>query len=260
MSFFLVKDSVVLENPAAVLFDKDGTLIDIHHYWTSMIQIRAKLIGKHWFFGNSKRSSVELALMNAMGVDLDTGRMKPEGPVGVKPREYIVHVAVEEVCRNGHIVNDESMELLFQEADRVTAEDLRPLLRLLPGADTLLKKLKHCRIPMAVVSTDITSRARKAFEILGLDQYFSEIIGGDKVKLTKPAPDLALHVIEKLGCAANDVVVIGDHPVDIKMGTAAGVGLNIGVLNGLSLASAFQGLPCTIVPDLTSIDILCTHA
>ena len=113
---------------------------------------------------------------------------------------------------------------------------------------------------MVVVTTDMTSRARKALEILGLDQYFSEIIGGDQVKLTKPAPDLALLAIEKLGCLAKDVIVIGDHPVDIKMGTSAGAGLNIGVLNGLSVESAFQGLPCSIVSDLTSIDILCTHA
>ena len=36
----------------AVIFDKDGTLIDIHHYWVSIIKIRASLIANKWFKKN----------------------------------------------------------------------------------------------------------------------------------------------------------------------------------------------------------------
>src|SRR3989344_2511413 len=69
----------------AVLFDKDGTLVDIHHYWTSIIRLRAEKLS-HKFESNAS------SLMEAMGIDTLTNRMKPEGPVGVKPRAFIVGV------------------------------------------------------------------------------------------------------------------------------------------------------------------------
>ena len=34
----------VLDGCSAVLFDKDGTLVDIHHYWVSMIRLRSALL------------------------------------------------------------------------------------------------------------------------------------------------------------------------------------------------------------------------
>jgi len=260
MSILTIEGMPVLDDIQAVFFDKDGTLVDIHHYWASMIGIRANLIGERWFLGCPNRGDVERSLMDAMGVDLSSSRMRPEGPVGVKPRADIVRVATEVVRRNGRDINEQNMESLFQEVDQNTAEDLRPLLRLLPGAKHLLQKLKKCGIPSVIVSTDITSRARKAFEVLELDDYFEHIFGGDAVESTKPAPDLALLAIQRLECSAEKVVIVGDHPVDVKMGIAAGVGLNVGVLNGLSSESAFEDLPCKVIHDLTSLDVRCSHA
>ena len=36
-----INGEVVHAAPEVVLFDKDGTIIDIHHYWTSMVRIRS---------------------------------------------------------------------------------------------------------------------------------------------------------------------------------------------------------------------------
>ena len=251
-----IGSEVAYAAPEVVLFDKDGTIIDIHHYWASMIRIRSALIVERWFAEDGAREVIESRLIDAMGVDLQSGRMKPEGPVGVKPRPFIVNVAAEQVRDHGADIGNEEMEALFAEVDQKTSEDLLPLLKLLPGAKALLKRLKEERIASVIVSTDITPRARKAMEALQLDHYFDDIIGADQVAHTKPAADLAYLALERSGATPMGAVVIGDHPVDVEMGSAAGVGLNVGVLTGLADETAFDGLECQVVKDLTEIEIL----
>ena len=151
------------------------------------------------------------------------------------------------------------MELLFAEVDLATSKDMLPLLKILPGVEELLTKLQQCNIQSVVVSTDITSRACKAMEVLKLNHFFVEIIGGDLVDHTKPAPDLAVLALRQVNCEAGNAVVIGDHPVDLLMGQNADINLNIGVLTGLSDNSAFIGHECHIVPDLQSIKVECSN-
>jgi HAD superfamily hydrolase (TIGR01509 family) len=255
----LVDGEIAHSSPKVMLFDKDGTLIDIHHYWVSMIRIRADRIVQRWFLDQKENRQMKDALIDAMGVDLKTGRMKPEGPVGIKPRTFIVSVVAQKVRDAGCDISDDEMESLFVEVDQLTAQDLLPLLRLLPGVESLLQQIDECQVPSVIVSTDITSRARKAMEVLQLDRYFAAIIGADQVENTKPAPDLAELALQHVNVEMTDAVVIGDHPVDVQMGLAAGVGLSIGVLTGLSSKSAFREYECQVVADLTSISMVCSH-
>ena len=111
--------------------------------------------------------------MDAMGIDAATGRMKPQGPVGVKPREFIVQVATGVVREASVAVTEQDMEDVFRQIDRTTAQDMLPLLRLLPGAMDLLEQARRCRVSLAVVSTDITERAGRALRALGIDGYFT---------------------------------------------------------------------------------------
>jgi phosphoglycolate phosphatase len=255
----IIDGEVSCLSPKVVLFDKDGTIIDIHHYWTSMIRIRANLIVQRWQLDQKERNKMKDVLIDAMGVDLQTGLMKEDGPVGVKPRPFIVNIVAQKVRDAGCNISDTEIESLFVEVDRLTAQDLYPLLKLLPGVENLLKQLHTCKVPTVIVSTDITSRARKAVEELGLNKYFYAIIGADLVENTKPAPDLAKLALQYVNVEAADAVVIGDHPVDIQMGKTANLGLGIGVLTGLSSSLSFRSYDCPVVTDLTLISMECTH-
>lgn len=255
MSELVFDGSVLLKNPELVLFDKDGTLVDLHHYWVSMIRIRSEKIIERWFSEHKDQRELEFFFMDAMGVELATGRMKPDGPVGVKPRPYIVKLVTSAICMYGCDTTDDQVEALFFEVDQWTSEQILPLLKLLPGVLVFLERLQECGIATAVVSSDITSRVRLAMQMLDLDRFFLDIVGGDAVINNKPAPDMVLDMIKKHRCSPDKVVVIGDHPVDIRMGEAAGAGVNIGVLTGLSGREAFKGLNCTVIPDLNSIGV-----
>ena len=256
MSDLLVDGEILSDNVKAVIFDKDGTLIDIHHYWSSMIRIRASLIALK-YFKNSEKERLENDLIDIMGVNLETGKMKPEGPIGVKPRSFIVDIVTDFVQKNGYYISNSEVEELFKKVDQTTSQDILPLLKILPGVKELLIKLKQCDIHSIIVSTDITSRARIAMKTLKLDNYFTQIIGGDQAHNVKPAPDLAELALSFIDCEADRVVMIGDHPFDIIMGESVNAGLNIGVLTGLSNSNMFDNLNCIVINDLTSIEVSC---
>jgi len=58
---------------------------------------------------------------------------------------------------------------------------------------------------------------------MGLDGTFDAIVCGDGVKHPKPAPDAVLEVLRRMDVPAAEALVVGDMPVDIEMGRAAGV-------------------------------------
>jgi len=58
---------------------------------------------------------------------------------------------------------------------------------------------------------------------LGLERFFDRILGGDAVPKKKPAPDPIHVLIDEFNISPNAVIMIGDSPLDIQMGRAAGI-------------------------------------
>jgi len=255
MTSLFVEGREYLTDPELLLFDKDGTIIDIHHYWTSMIKIRAGLVSDKWFENSAGRDEVTDTLMDAMGVDLASWRMKPEGPVGVKSRPEIVNIAANVVRGHGVEITDSDMEEVFGQADDISAEDLLPLLKILPGVLEFLQSAKSNGIKLAIVSTDLVDRSKRALAALEIAHLFDAVFGGNSVKTTKPAPDMAQLAVKECGSQYAKTVVFGDHPVDMKMGLNAGVGGVVGVLTGIAHPQQFSEYGCPIVKDFTKLSL-----
>lgn len=62
----------------------------------------------------------------------------------------------------------------------------------------------------------------KLLETLGIATYISHICGEQDVANKKPAPDMALHILEKTSTKPMDAIVVGDTVFDIQMGKSAG--------------------------------------
>jgi 2-phosphoglycolate phosphatase len=92
-----------------------------------------------------------------------------------------------------------------------------------PGVDAMLHAIRDAGMPMGVM----TGKGRRTLDItlrkLGWAGLFGSTVTGDDVTNQKPAPDGILAVARDLGAAPARSVYIGDSPVDIQAGNAAGM-------------------------------------
>ena len=216
-----------------VVFDKDGTLIDIHHYWGKMIELRAALLADR-FAGKDKESLFEL-LIDAMGLDVATGLLKSSGPVGIRPRVEIVRLLADALSAKGFVATEAEVEDVFQEIDRFSTIAAKTFIKKLPGVDVLLRTLKSNGLKLAIATTDLHARAEMAMNISGMNKYLDGVVGADDVQSSKPSPDMLFALMEEFGVAPKDTVMIGDAAVDQAMAASAGVDF-IGVKTGLSVS------------------------
>ncbi len=79
----------------------------------------------------------------------------------------------------------------------------------------------------------------------GLSDCFSAVVTCGDVPVRKPAPDLLIECLKRLGSTFDRSVYVGDSPIDIMAAKAAGV-RSVGVLSGASDRATLED----VVPDL----------
>lgn len=90
------------------------------------------------------------------------------------------------------------------------------------GVPEILEFFQENNIPMAVASSSPVEQIVSNLEIVGIREYFSEIVSGTEVKRGKPAPDIFLLAAEKISRRPGDCYVFEDSENGIKAGHAAG--------------------------------------
>ena len=106
---------------------------------------------------------------------------------------------------------------LFDERKRTMAP--KPF----PGAVELLASFRERSILLAIASSRSSFTLAPMLRDMGLDGAFDVVVCGDDVANPKPAPDAVLSILRRLNVPPTAALVVGDMPVDIEMGRAAGV-------------------------------------
>ena len=73
-----------------IVFDKDGTLMELHHYWIEMCKLRVNLIAEKFSLTPAQKN----AMLFEMGVDIEQIKLRPDGPVGIKKREVVMQACL----------------------------------------------------------------------------------------------------------------------------------------------------------------------
>jgi HAD superfamily hydrolase (TIGR01509 family) len=93
----------------------------------------------------------------------------------------------------------------------------------MPGASDAVRALKRQGLKLGVCSNKPITFTRKLLDYLDLAGIFDVVLGPEDVPRPKPAPDMLLAGLARLGVAADDAVYVGDMTVDIQTARAAGV-------------------------------------
>jgi len=221
-------------NCQAVLFDKDGTLIDFKYMWLEWSRYVVEQVAAVVGLGSLQRGMLE----QSMGIDLAAWYVDPQGPLAGGSMTAVRESMLQMLQTTG-LGEYESGAVLRQVLKKAEdAVEWEKLAEPVPGLHELLPKLRERGLKLAVVTADASWRARTSLTALQLIDCFDVVVGADHVEKSKPAPDMALLACRILGVEPGRAVVVGDTPRDIMMAKDAGAG-SVGVLSGVSTREQF---------------------
>ncbi|GHV03074.1 hydrolase [Campylobacterota bacterium] len=200
-----------LQNPATVLFDLDGTLIDS----TTAIVESFGVSFSHFNTPVPKSDAIVRLIGNPLSVMFAT--------LGVE---------------NGRV---EAFIARYKEHYRSVCLEKT---HLIGGAKEALKTLApHAAI--GVVTTKTSRFSREILAHLGVAECIETIVGFDDVQNPKPDPEPILLALKRMERGAENAYMVGDTPIDIAAAQNAQI-TPIAVLSGYASRAELEPFGCAI--------------
>jgi phosphoglycolate phosphatase len=209
---------LTIHRAKAILFDKDGTLVDFNGTWLALYEKLA--------LEAADGDGTEAArLLQVGGYDRVTKSFVAGSELAAGTTETIVRLWIGEGDAKRFACWKARMDRAFVEEGPAAAVPV-------PRLAATLRKLHGEGRKLAVVTNDLEAAARRTIEKFGVAHLFSAFLGYDSVKNPKPAADPVHLACELLTVLPAEVIVVGDNLHDLEMAHNAGAGAVIGVLTG----------------------------
>jgi len=207
----------------AVVFDLDGVIIDTEEVWE---EVRRGYVAEHG------REFLPDSQTRMMGMSTGEWSRHLSEDVGVprSPRE----VASDVLGR---------MALRYREA-----------LPLIPGSVEAVRRLA-ARFPLALASSSARVLIDQVLETAGLTEAFRTTLSTEEVARGKPAPDVYLAAVERLGLKPAVCAAVEDSSNGLRAAGAAGLAV-IAVPHGVyPPAEDALALASLVIGDLTELTV-----
>ena len=249
MTNLLLPDQTTIGPISAVFFDKDGTLIDSHSYWGTIISARACVIVDQLNLSAHFASSI----CDSMGFCNKTKRLLEKGPVALESRTVVVDKVLNHLRSIGADVNTKDINELFDLATSKLSDQELPVINPIPSALCKLKHLLEVGVQIAIVTSDTVSNTLKFIRQVDLDGFEIMVIGRDNYPHAKKSGLPAAFAANKLGVDIGHCLVIGDAPMDYLMAKNSGA-LHLLVSTGQLSYDTLRRTTNNVVKDLSEID------
>lgn len=193
----------------AIVFDKDGTLIDFEQTFHPATVTVIKSLSN----GNTE---LAYAIADALQFDLDTQVALP-GSLIVAGSGLDFAAALQPVLE----FEDEAAFAAF--IDQLYGEICIKTVVALPGIEAALRELKSANFSLGICTNDAEANARSQMVRLQFDGFFQDVFGADSGHGPKPGPGMIDAFLAKVNHSPEQVLMVGDSLHDLEAGKAAGV-------------------------------------
>jgi len=187
----------------AVIFDFDGTLAKLN---INFPQMRKSVLNLIKTFNVPLNGLGDLFVLEMIDAARDIISKKEPGQEELFVRKaYAVITAIEiEAAERGELID---------------------------GTRDMLSGLKKRTIKAGVVTRNCRAAFMRVFP--DISEYCDSVISRELTRYVKPHPEHLRVALRSLDAVAEEAFIVGDHPMDIKIGKDAGA-LAVGVLSGYS--------------------------
>lgn len=213
-----------------VIFDVDGTLADsVELFYDVALEV------------------MELAKIPPMPRDEVYGLMRAGAE---SPLEKLFPPAYPDAAATLRRIMDNHMDEWLRRYHEET--------RAIPGSLGLLHALHGRDFRLGIATS--SGRALPFLDTWGVRHLFGTIVGREDVRHHKPHPEPVVRCLAQLRLDPSEAVYVGDSPVDIQAGKAAGVP-TVGVLTGTSTAEVMRReRPDYVLPSVAELPRLLARA
>lgn len=185
-------------NPALVIFNKDGTLIDFNSMWGGWVESQA------WKLEASAKLPIRDLFYGAMGYDWTRRSVMRFGALSTLPKRDLVKVAVDVLVTNGMAL------AAAQRAVRECWSYPDPVMTCRPLADIpdIFRTIRQMGIKIAIRTTDNRECTKKTLAHLKLTDLVDDMVCGDDGLPAAPAPEQVWTLCNRLGVGAYNTVMV----------------------------------------------------
>ncbi|MGE6598421.1 MULTISPECIES: HAD family hydrolase [Bacillus] len=236
-----------MEKVKAILFDKDGTLMDFHSIWIKVAEeLVAECINLYQL-----PESMQQVILKEIGVD---------GAV-VHPRSALAAGTSLDVAKGicKYIVSSREEEMHEWVSEKLFSlmYEYREHMRMTADLPKVLQALKDRGLILGVVTADDFAPTELFLKQYQLEPFFDCVIASDTFPAQKPDKRIIESFCERFNLETCEVAVVGDTPTDLHLAKNGGDCYAIGVLSGTGDRQTLEPLADLV---LQSVEGLISHS
>ena len=199
-----------IRNIDTVLFDKDGTFIDLHFFWGKMTELRVEEIIKQ--FKLDKNCFDKLCL--CLGYNTKTNKMLKDGITALYSRSKIIEIFKNDLKEFNVNTTDEKLAEIFDYVSEQFYKNMQNYTKPIDNAIEFIKKLHKKGIKIGIVTSDAKESTDLTLKYFGWEYLFDVVIGRESSPYTKESGEPTKIALKILNANPETTILIGDAQMD----------------------------------------------
>ena len=224
----LKTDNFEINNIDTILFDKDGTFIDLHYFWGKMTEMRVEEIIEK--FNLPKDLFPKLCLY--LGYDTSKVEMLQNGITAMYSRPVIIEIFCKNLNELGIKITENDIEEIFDNVSKLFYENMSEYTKPIESAIDFIKNIKSKGLKTGIVTSDTKESTLLTLKHFHWEDLFDVVIGRESTKETKESGVPVKLALELLKSNPENTLMVGDAPMDYLAAKNGGVNRTILVSTG----------------------------